>query len=380
MKKILLLLCALGAIFTACSDKTPAPAIDILEGSETLVFSNVGGEQVVKFSSNGAWTAEVVTGADWITLSETSGAAGELIELTVSVSANGYDSRSGAILLTNGAATAQVVVEQSQENVLRLTGEASAVIDYTGGTFIVAVESNLAVTVNTGVDWITLAEPAARGLEENVYTFNVSANEETAERQAIVSFLADGVEPALFTLVQLGAVRVPNQIPANHIWYTTSDAAVLSPSASADFGAEVVKNTYEKGLGVIEFANGITKVGEGAFQNLTTLVSIVLPAEVTEIGANAFNGCSSLKSVYLSSLTPATLGADVFEGNATETVVEGEGETATETTVVVRYIYVPNAAVATYKAAEGWSAYADYIKGYDQETLPGFTGGEGVLE
>ena len=83
-----------------------------------------------------------------------------------------------------------------------------------------------------------------------------------------------------------------------------------------------------------------------------------------------------MKSVYLSSLTPATLGADVFEGNATETT-EVDG---VQTESVVRYIYVPNAAVATYKAAEGWSAYADYIKGYDQETLPGFTGGEGVLE
>lgn len=380
MKKILLLLCAFGAIFTACSEKAPAPTMNLLEGSETLVFSNAEGQQVVKFSTNGAWTAEVTTGADWITLSETSGAAGELVELTVSVSANGYDSRSGVILLANGAATAQVAVEQSQENALRLVGETSAVIDAAGGSFTVEIESNLTVTVNPGVEWITLAEPAARGLESKVYHFVVAANEESQERQATVSFLADGVEPALFTVLQMGAVRVPNQIPANHIWYTSSDAAVVAPSASADFGAAVVENIYEQGLGVIEFATGITKVGEGAFQNLGTLVSIVLPAEVTEIGAAAFKDCSALKSVYLSSLTPATLGAEVFEGNATETVVEGEGETATETTVVARYIYVPNAAVAAYKAAEGWSAYADYIKGYDQETLPGFTGGEGVLE
>ena len=100
---------------------------------------------------------KLTSGADWITLSETSGAAGELVELTVSVSANGYDSRSGVILLANGAATAQVTVEQSQENALRLVGETSTVIDSAGGSFTIEIESNLSVTVNPGVEWITLA-------------------------------------------------------------------------------------------------------------------------------------------------------------------------------------------------------------------------------
>ena len=404
MKKFLLLLCAFGAIFTSCSDKTPTPTIEVLNGVETLSFSNEAGSQVLKFSANGAWTAEVTSGADWISLSATSGNAGDAVELTVSVLENGYDGRSGLIVLANSSVTAQVAVVQGQTNALTLT-DTSIILDYVGGSFDVNVDTNVEVTVTCGAEWVRQIEPAvaSRGIERNTFHFEVLENEETQERSALITFSAEGVEPALFTVSQAGAVRTPNQIPGNHIWYTTSDNVVLTPVAGAEFGATIVENTYENGLGVIEFDGNITKIGEGAFANLTNLTSIVLPATVAEIGANAFNGCLFLQSVYVSSLTPATLGVDAFANNGT-TYTTGEGEEAVEVTVV-RYIYVPNAAVTAYKVAglpeepetpetpaepetskanegvaAGWYVYADYIKGWDQETLPGFTEGNGTLE
>ena len=252
MKKILLMLCAFGALLTSCSEKTPAPTIEVLAGTEVLDFSNVEGSKVVKFSTNGAWTAEVTTGAEWITLSAASGNAGEN-ELTVSVSANSYESRSGAILLANGAATAQVTVNQTQENAL-IVNATSQTIDAAGGVFSVSVESNLAVTVTISADWVSQKEAAAvRGLEEVVYNFVVAENESTSERTATITFSAEGVESKVVTVMQTGAVRTPDQIPATQIWYTTSDDAVLAPVAGANFGAAIVDNTYEKGLGVINF-------------------------------------------------------------------------------------------------------------------------------
>ena len=41
----------------------------------------------------------------------------------------------------------------------------------------------------------------------------------------------------------------------------------------------------------------VTKIGEAAFQDNTTITSVTIPASVTEIGANAFAGCTKLTSV-----------------------------------------------------------------------------------
>ena len=42
----------------------------------------------------------------------------------------------------------------------------------------------------------------------------------------------------------------------------------------------------------------VTKIGEDAFQDNTTITSVTIPASVTEIGSNAFAGCTNLTSVH----------------------------------------------------------------------------------
>ena len=42
----------------------------------------------------------------------------------------------------------------------------------------------------------------------------------------------------------------------------------------------------------------VTKIGEDAFQDNTTITSVTIPDSVTEIGANAFAGCTNLTSVH----------------------------------------------------------------------------------
>jgi hypothetical protein len=37
--------------------------------------------------------------------------------------------------------------------------------------------------------------------------------------------------------------------PYNEIWYTTTDAAVLAPHKADVFGANIISNTYENGVG-----------------------------------------------------------------------------------------------------------------------------------
>lgn len=99
--------------------------------------------------------------------------------------------------------------------------------------------------------------------------------------------------------------------PSNQIWYTSTDGAVVSPSASA-FAENIVSNIYSDGIGIITFDNALSSIGTTAFYNCSTLQRIVIPCEVTSIGNGAFNKCTSLESVVIpNSIT--TIGDGAFE-------------------------------------------------------------------
>ena len=94
--------------------------------------------------------------------------------------------------------------------------------------------------------------------------------------------------------------------------------------------------------------DSVTSIDGAAFQNCSSITTITIPEGVASIGGNAFYGCSTLATVYCSSSTPPTGGYQMFDGNTSD-----------------RKIYVPNASVDAYKAAEYWSDYAADIVGYD---------------
>ncbi len=58
----------------------------------------------------------------------------------------------------------------------------------------------------------------------------------------------------------------------------------------------------------------LTYVAESMFAGCTSLPFITLPSTVTEIKANAFNGCSNLNYVNILAETPATLTTNAFDG------------------------------------------------------------------
>ncbi|MBE6212990.1 MAG: hypothetical protein E7129_07630 [Rikenellaceae bacterium] len=98
----------------------------------------------------------------------------------------------------------------------------------------------------------------------------------------------------------------------------------------------------------IAIPNSVTSIGYEAFYKCTSLTSITIPDSVTEIGRCAFYGCKKLASVYCEPTTPPTGGSSMFASNATG-----------------RKIYVPRASVDAYKSADLWKGYSNYILGYD---------------
>ena len=140
-------------------------------------------------------------------------------------------------------------------------------------------------------------------------------------------------------------------IPTNEIWYTSTDGNVVTPYATDVFGANIVSNTYSGGKGVIKFDGDVTTIGDSAFENCDSLISVIIPDSVTTIGEKAFAYCPNLTSIYCKATTPPTLGG-TFVFN-----INGSG----------RKIYVPYQSLDAYKTATNWSEYADDIVGYDFE-------------
>ena len=110
---------------------------------------------------------------------------------------------------------------------------------------------------------------------------------------------------------------------------------------------------YCSSLTSVTIPNSVTSIEEAAFVGCRSLTSITIPESVTEIGRLAFSGCTSLKEVYCKPKTPpmeawVDFGWDAFSSNASG-----------------RKIYVPRASVEAYKQAAYWKDYANDIVGYD---------------
>ncbi|MBO5855512.1 MAG: leucine-rich repeat domain-containing protein, partial [Alistipes sp.] len=102
-----------------------------------------------------------------------------------------------------------------------------------------------------------------------------------------------------------------NISPSNQIWYTSSDGNVVEPYNTDVFGANIISNTYNNGMGVITFDGVVTTIGEGAFADCASLTSVNIPDSVTTIGDSAFAYCYSLTSVNIPD-SVTTIGDSAF--------------------------------------------------------------------
>ncbi len=98
----------------------------------------------------------------------------------------------------------------------------------------------------------------------------------------------------------------------------------------------------------VTIGNSVTKIEDYAFAYCTSLTSITIPDNVNVIGSEAFGHCTSLTSVYCKPATPPTGYPLMFDNNKSG-----------------RKIYVPRNSVEAYKSASDWIIYASDIVGYD---------------
>lgn len=87
-----------------------------------------------------------------------------------------------------------------------------------------------------------------------------------------------------------------------------------------------------------------------AFANNSSLTTVVLPATLTNIGNNAFNGCGTIASFTCLGETPPTISTGAFNS------------------ATLTKIFVPAKSLQAYKSATGWSSWANKIFPLWEET------------
>jgi hypothetical protein len=91
----------------------------------------------------------------------------------------------------------------------------------------------------------------------------------------------------------------------------------------------------------VNIPSGITKIGDHSFQNCNKLTSVTIPSSVTSIGDWAFYQCAGLTSVTNLATPPQNINSNVF-GNVNIRAIP---------------LTVPAASIAQYKAANIWKDF-----------------------
>ena len=253
------------------------------------------------------------------------------------------------------------------------------------------VNSLVPYEIETTEAWITPSKKSGeRGISE--FRLDIAKNKSFEGRTATVSIIN-----VMYGLSHDITILQEKAVPSNTIYYTSSDGRVVTPFNEDAFGANIVSNTYNNGLGTMRFdvpvtsigytafyqcsklasvtiPDSVTEIGDGAFYDCSSLTCATLPDSVTEIGMAAFAGCSSLTSVAIGN-SVTSIGEQAFDMCSSlksvyckPTTPPAGGQYMFDQSASGRKIYVPYNSVAAYKQSEYWSRYASDIVGYDFES------------
>lgn len=179
------------------------PEIIFSSNNPELVFTSLGGDLAISFTSAAKWTASVDKA--WCTVSPSRGEAGECTVVLNAGENFTYSEREVVLTIHSGSLKETLTITQVQNDAIVVAQDEYRVMA-TGGTleFAVNVNVDFEVVVPQDCDWIEYVEPG-KALEEVPVTFVVAPREDDSyeHRQAEISFVAGDIEQTV-TVIQYG--------------------------------------------------------------------------------------------------------------------------------------------------------------------------------
>ena len=335
MKKFLLLLAAVGAIFTACEnfsfDNPPLPLIEVVGGEDalTLNFPSDGMlAKTVTFKSNYDWS--VTTSEEWIKISPESGEAGEECQITVSLDRNDSgETRSGKVTISIDELSIDLAVTQSNESadaaipnneiwytssngkvvtpkvsdafgakiVSNTYAEGKGVIQFDGNVTQIGEQAYInsqSLTSITLPNSVTSIDSWAFANCISLTNIVVSENISTIKAMAFqdCSSLTTITIPDSISKIEESAFTHCNSLEAFCCKFASEDNRCLIVD-------KILVAFAPAGLSEYTIPDTVSKIGYVSFANSRSLVSVTIPNSVTEIGFSAFVDCTSLASVTI---------------------------------------------------------------------------------
>ena len=177
-----------------------------------------------------------------------------------------------------------------------------------GGNIVIKLSTNMdhyTVSVpDEASSWLTFV--TTKAMHTDLLTFSVAATNLYATRQASVSILSSSGTVIKQFIIKQNAKAISN----NEIWYTTKYGYPIEIS-SAGFNSNLKENVYSEGYGRMIFDDDILVIPQDAFKGQSSLISVTLPNSVTTIQSGAFQDCTSMTDLYLSTHL-ASVEADAF--------------------------------------------------------------------
>ena len=188
----------LAVLAASCTKPKVDPAVTVKSGT-TATVPTEGDVVSITFSSNVPWTAK--SSESWLTLSPSSGEAGDNITIKASALKNeSTDAREAKVTITAETATAQVTVTQSQLNALNIA-TTEYEVPAEGGTVEVKVNANVAfqVKVPEAIDWVEYV--STRAMTESTVVLKVAPTSEVEARVANIT-ISDGTLSSVIKITQ----------------------------------------------------------------------------------------------------------------------------------------------------------------------------------
>ena len=145
----------------------------------------------------------------------------------------------------------------------------------------------------------------------------------------------------------------------------TTLTSVAIPNSVTNIGSGAF--SYCRSLTSVTIPNGVSAILTNTFYYCSGLTSVTIPNSVTSIGSGAFDGCNGLTSITIP-YSVSNIGTSAFYcSGLTSVTIEATtpptlGSTVFNVNTSGRKIYVPSASVDAYKSASGWSVYANDIE------------------